>query len=239
MVFYHKYFLYLKCFKDESDKYLTCFACIFLANKVCNLLIPLPDLIRVYWSLLPKNLRLRKLDQQMMFELSEALCLKEFELLEYIGFDLNVDLPFTYINQMKEYYLEHLKNSKLIIITTNIINDSFILPLCLYYDPLHIALASMYLLSVYFRIELPDVEGRKWYQLIDQNIDLEDIKALSVKIYNIYEFANCKDGKANKDDTVDTRKDGQNDHSIPVINFEPQYGHCDDSPNTLDNVMLG
>jgi hypothetical protein len=179
-------------------------------------LIPLPDQIGIYWNLLPAHLK-TKLDKKIIFELSEALCLKEFELLEYIGFDLNVDLPFTYINQMKEYYLEYLKSSKLIIITTNIINDSFILPLCLYYDPLLIALTSMYLLNVYFRIELPDTkEGKKWYHVIDSNIALEDIKELSVKIYNIYEFS--------------TRKDGKNrlpiDYNIPVIRFDP----CD-----LDN----
>jgi hypothetical protein len=216
MIFFHKYFLFAKCFKDEHEKYLTCFACIFLAGKACNLLIPLPDLISIYWSLLPQRLRLgSKLDKQKVFEYTEALCIKEFELLEYIGFDLNVDLPFSYINQMKGYYLEYLRNSKLIIITTNIINDSFIVPLCLHYDPLLIALASVYLISVYFRIELPDTkDGRKWYHLIDGSIALEDIKELSVKLYNIYEFSTGKDGnKINRDAIFD--------NNVPVICFNP------------------
>jgi hypothetical protein len=214
MVFFHKYFLYLKCFQDESDKYLTCFACVFLASKACNVLLPLPDLINVYWNLIPANLKTGKLDSRQIFELTESLTLKEFEVLDNLGFDLNVDLPFTYINQMKQYYLEYLKNSKLIIITTNIINDSFILPLCLYYDPLLIALASMYLLSVYFRIDFPDTrEGRKWYHLIDSRIALEDIKELSVKIYNIYEFSTSKDGNKSRERFKD--------NGIPVICFDP------------------
>ena len=43
---------------------------------------------------------------------------------------------------MKSYYLDYIKNSKLIILTTNFINDSFKLPLYLHFDPLKIALAS-------------------------------------------------------------------------------------------------
>jgi hypothetical protein len=227
MIFFHKYFLYVKCFPSEGDRYLTCFACIFLASKACNLLIPLPNLISIYWSLIPAPIKIGKLDKQTIFYYTEALCLKEFELLEYIGFDLNVDLPFTYINQMKGYYLDYLRNSKLIIISTNIINDSFILPLCLYYDPLLIALASVYLLSVYFRIELPDTkEGRKWYQLIDSSIALEDIKELSVKIYNIYEFSTGKDGNKNRERIVD--------NNITVICFEP----CKRVENNLDEYKL-
>jgi hypothetical protein len=199
MIFFHKHFLYLTCFKDEADKYLTCFACIFLANKVCNLLIPLPQLVNIYWSLIPAHLKTAKLDDKLTLELSEALFGKEFELLENLGFDLNVDLPFIYVNQMKVYFLEYLKNSKLLIITTNIINDSFILPLCLYYDPLLIALASIYLLSVYFKVELADTrEGVKWYHLVDSRIDLDDIKELSAKIYNIYEFSTSKDKIINR-----------------------------------------
>jgi hypothetical protein len=213
MIFFHKYFLYKKCFENESDKYLSCLACIFLANKVCNFLIPLPDLIKVYWNIIPAHLRQGKLDAKAIQDYTEVLSYKEFEILDYLGFDLNVDLPFSYINQMKGYFIDYLKSSKLILITTNIINDSFILPICLYYDPLLVALASMYLLSVYFRIELPDAkDGVKWYHLVDSSICFEDIKELSVKIYNIYEFSTSKDGNKNREKIND---------NTPVISFNP------------------
>jgi hypothetical protein len=54
---------------------------------------------------------------------------------------------------------------KLIEITYNFINDSFKLPVCLYYSPLKIALASIYLINYHFKIELVDPKDKiKWYQ---------------------------------------------------------------------------
>jgi hypothetical protein len=136
------------------------------------------------------------LDEKLIFETSEKLCSIEFDILNVIGFDLNIDLPYKYIHLMKSYYIEYLKNSKLITITTNFINDSFKLPLILYHDPLLIALASLYLVSAYFKVPLPKTkEGEKWYHLLDKNVKLEDVVLISDEINKIYKFCNetkCK-----------------------------------------------
>ena len=90
----------------------------------------------------------------------------ETELLQSIGFDLNVDLPYIFVERMRPYFQQnYVKCDKLIEITYNFINDSFKLPVCLYYSPLKIALASIYLINYHFKIDLVDSKDKiKWYQ---------------------------------------------------------------------------
>jgi hypothetical protein len=213
MVFFHKYFLFKKSFENDFEKYLTCAACVFISVKVCNQLTPLKELVTYFLKLYKKQKNLPFLiDEKIIFETSEKMCLFEFEVLNCIGFDLNLDLPYKYVHSMKFYYLEYLKDSKLIIITTNFINDSFKLPLCLNLDPLLIALASLYLASLYFKIPLPKTkEGTKWFQLIDKNIKLDVVISVSEKINKIYKFTNEKNSQRKSELTP----------GVPVIKFEP------------------
>lgn len=140
------------------------------------------------------------IEENLIFETSEKLCTIEFEILNQIGFDLNLELPYKYVHLMKSYYIDYLRNPKLIVITTNFINDSFKLPLCLYYDPLIIALASLYLVGVYFKISLPETkEGLKWYQLIDTQMSLGLIIEVGEKINKIYKFTNEAKSHSSKD----------------------------------------
>lgn len=208
MVFYHKYFLYVKCFKDDFEKYLACTTCIFLANKVCNQLVPMKYLCDLFLKMYVKNTKFNfSITEEHIYEVCEKLCMKESEIINCLGFDMDVDLPYRYVQSMKPYFLNYLKNPKLMIITTNFINDSFKLPLCLYFDPILIALASMYLLSVYFKIHLVDKEGIKWYNIIDKSIQLEDIILISEKINAVYKFCNEHKNK------------NMNDYSKPSIKF--------------------
>ncbi len=208
MVFFHKYFILKKRFENELEKYLTCTASIFLALKVCNQLIPLDELINFF---LKQYNRLSSgalpIDPQTLFEVGEKLCLIEFEILSATGFDLNVDLPYKYVNSMRNYYFEYLKEKRYLYITTSFINDSFMLPLCLYYDPLLVALASLYLTSKYFKVALPNTsQGVKWYHLLDKEVDLASVTALSKQIEKIYNFGIDKESR--KKDKIRTESVG-------------------------------
>jgi len=197
------------------DKYLTCAACIFISVKVCNQLTPLQELVNFFLRLYirHKNITLT-IDERLVFETGERLCQIEFEVLNTLGFDLNLDLPYRYVHLMKFYYVENLKNPKLITITTNFINDSFKLPLCIHYDPLLIALASLYLTSVYFKVPLPKTkEGLKWFQIIDRKVSVDDVITVSEKINKIYKFCNEEKEKINRKSEVS--------QAVPVIKFEP------------------
>jgi len=214
MLFFHKYFLFKKFFENDLDKYLTCAACVMLSMKVCNELRSLEILAQSFIKQYMKQFQLYvSIDNQLVFETSEKLCLIEFDILSKIDFDYNVDLPYKYVFHMKTYFCEYLKNSDLMKITSNFINDSFTLPLCLYFDPLLIALASLYLASYYFKIKLPDYkEGIKWYQIIDNSVQLNDIKFLCAKINKIYKY-NCENNNSkNKLELI---------VGMPIIKFEP------------------
>lgn len=212
MIFFHKFFIFKKYFENDFDKYLTCASCIFISVKVCNQLTPIKELVNCFLRLYIRQKNIKSsVDEKTIFETSEKLCQIEFNILNTIGFDLNVDLPYKYVHLMKFYYVEYLKNPKLITITTNFINDSFKLPLCIYYDPLLIALASLNLTSVYFKSPLPKTkEGLKWFQLIDKNVVLEDVIRVREKINKIYKF--CNEEKLNRKSEL---KQG-----LPVIKFE-------------------
>jgi hypothetical protein len=230
MIFFHKFFIFKKFFENDFEKYLTCAACIFISVKVCNQLTPLKELVNFFLRLYirQKNITM-SIDEKTIFETCEKLCQIEFDVLNTIGFDLNVDLPYKYVHMMKFYYVEYLKNPKLITITTNFINDSFKLPLCINYDPLLIALASLYLTSVYFKVPLPKTrEGKKWFQLLENNIMVEDVISVSEKINKIYKFCNEeKEKKINK--KIELRQ------GVPVIKFEPSV--CILFTENLQNIQ--
>jgi hypothetical protein len=197
MVFFHKYFIFTKRFENELGKYYTCTASIFIASKICNQLIPLTELSVFFINQYNRisNGALAS-DSQAIFEVGEILCNLEFEILAANGFDLNLDLPYKYVYSMRNYYLHYLKEKRYIEITYHYINDSFTLPLCLFYDPILIALASLYLTSQYFKLNLPDTkEGLKWYNLLDKNVELPMVIAVSKEIAKIYKFGREKDSR--------------------------------------------
>lgn len=193
MVFFHKYFLFKKFFPDIYTKYSTCAACLFISYKVCNQLVIFEDFVKIFLKLFFREQKIKEiLTEKIIFESSQKLFEQEFDILNIIGFDLNVDLPYCYIKekQMFFYITEFLKNKKLIEATTSFINDSFILPLCLYYDPLLIFLACIHLLEVYFNINLPNLNGIKWYHIIDNTVNYKDITEITMKIKIYYDFSN-------------------------------------------------
>ena len=215
MVFFHKYFIQKKVFSNDLEKYMACAACILVSVKVCNQLTPLEELVKFFLKQYTRQMQLNlAIDNQLVFETSERLCMLEFEILSAVGFDLNLDLPYRYVHQMKSYYFDYLGNPKLIIITTNFINDSFKVPLCLYFDPLLIALAGLHLASVYFNVPLPATkEGVKWFNLLDETVELKQVVALSEKINKIYKF--CSEPK------VGSKEAAKRGKANPVLQFAP------------------
>jgi hypothetical protein len=195
------------------EKYLACTACILLSSKVCNQLCPLEDIIKIFLKLyiLQFNIKIT-VDDKLIIETNETVCSIEFDILQMIDFDMNVELPYKYIQQMGEYYGDYVKSPPFIKITTYFINDSFKLPICLYYDPLYIALACMYLASLHLKVRLVDSkEGLKWYQIIDKNVEIKEVISVCEKINNIYKFSPPQPAHFNT----------QIVKGRPIINFEP------------------
>lgn len=183
MFIFHKYLIVKQHFENQ-DKFLACTACVFLASKSCNSLIFLDKLLKILCEIV--NLE----DDQFNIESREKVVSFEFEILSSINFDLNIELPYKYLLQMRSYFDSNFKShsKKIFEVCCFFINDSFTLPACVYYHPLLIALSSIYLLNLKMGINLKDCEnGEKWYHLIDQTVDFNQIEKLSrvlMKIYN-------------------------------------------------------
>ena len=184
MIYFHKHSLLKETLSHEDKVDITIIAALFVASKTCNALISLQRLIQAYITLKGKG----SLGSTELDELKESIIKTEFDILNSIGFDLNVDLPYIYIEKMKPYITDCLKNDKLMKIIYNFLNDSFKLPLILYYAPIKIALSALYLVGVHFKVDLINTkEGKKWYTILstdDETID--EIIEISNMINQIY-----------------------------------------------------
>ena len=162
MFYFHKFFIFKKFLKDEKELHIVCLSCIYIAIKSCDELIFIDDLI-TYTPY--TNIR-------------EEIINCEFVILNILGFDVNVTLPYKYLLRIKNY-LDNL-NSKLFQIAFYYINDSFKLPVCLFYEPYMIALSCVYLLKINFKIDLPNInEGINWYCSVSNNVDINEVITLS------------------------------------------------------------
>ena len=201
MVLFHKFYLIKTNFKNELEIKTSAIACLFISLKVCNQFIPLNNLIKEFLIHIKLNKNIF-IDDSFILEASERICYVEFEILKIIGFDLNIDLPYKYIDTMVSYTLKTLRNPKFLIIATNFLNDSFKLPLCLYYHPKLLALAGIYMTMSWFRISLPDLEGKKWYQIIENNVNFNSVVEVANYINKIYEYSSQR--PSNKQVKTDT-----------------------------------
>ena len=122
-------------------------------------------------------------------------------MLEAIAFDFEAldDLPYGTIKQFCEKYANdgrvHLCN-----IAFTFCNDTFKLPLCLYYHPKIIA-AVCIMLAMSFRrdhgcdpgVELK-IHGHPWFKWIDSAIESKDIAEVYEKIRTIYKTDSATSG---------------------------------------------
>jgi len=213
MIFFHKYYIIIGNILPEEKEIIT-LACLFLATKVCNFLVSLSRLIPTY--LIIKKV---KDDKSNILSIADKVKETEFILLNKIGFDINVDLPYLYIEQMRGYLSEYVKNEKYIKIIHNFINDSFKLPLILYYSPIKIALSAVYLLQYHFKISLPKTkENIEWYNLLSKEISIDEIKEISSLINLIY-FTLRENKKKINDSSVD-------DHSKEYLSNKRSLDIC-------------
>ena len=195
MVLFHKFYLFDPKFKNEQEIYTSAIACLFISTKVCNQLVPLNDLVKEFLKNINKT---NLIEESSLLETSERICFLEFEILNKIGFDLNIDLPYKYMDLMVNYVLNTLRNPKFLVIATNFLNDSFKLPLSLYYSPKLLALAGIYMTMSWFKVKLPDFQGLKWYQIIDRDVYFDSIVEVANYIKKIYEYSSQKSSSSVK-----------------------------------------
>ena len=173
MVIFHKYILIKTAFETEFELEIACISALFIATKICNFLVSISRISQTY-IVLKKSLYNKNNDEKSINSTSlsstyiqNCISETELEILDYIGFDVNIDLPYPFIDKMKPYLNKIISDQKLIKIIFNFINDSFKLPIILNYSPLKIAITCIYMLELHFKIELKDVIIDKNYNVIN------------------------------------------------------------------------
>lgn len=197
MIIFHKYTLRKEGFDSKMEREICGLASLFLATKLCNYLVS----VSKFQSTYPK--------MQCSSESGVADKILEYELciLSEIGFDLNIDLPYSFVEKMKPYFEDNRKLDKYIKIVYNFLNDSFKIPLCLYYSPITVSMAAFYLLSTHFKVNLVDTkDNKKWYNFVSDQVSFEDIVEVANLMNNMYEsikkirgsLTSCNDSQSDK-----------------------------------------
>jgi len=141
------YYTYFKSFRFIDREELT-LTCVLLAHKIKHGYVRLDDITVLYNNL--KSINKAKSNvinnsnnnaNSTNFKTSPNLANVEIELLNCLGYDLEIELPFNYIPLYKKKFNF---NDKTEILITNMINDSYRRPLCIFFHPKTIALAATY-----------------------------------------------------------------------------------------------
>jgi hypothetical protein len=131
MTLFH-YYSYYKSFR-EFDKAQLSVASIFLGCKLQGFFFNTEEAFRDYSEL-------KKVSQILQFDIVKY----EIELLNILGFEINIELPYHYVNK----YLDRLNipdREKVMNVSYNLINDSYRRPLCIFFTAKDIALSALYI----------------------------------------------------------------------------------------------
>jgi hypothetical protein len=169
MTFFH-YYTYYKSLR-EIDRVELSIGCVYLACKIQYIFIPMEEVGNIY----------RKIKNSPKEHLPDFIKL-EIEILNFLGFELNVETPYEHLYMLLEKYNQSLlKNERLINFAYNIINDTYRRPICIFYHPKIISLAALYITAKYFEIELSFEQIRCYERSIKQ----EDLFSCINSIVNI------------------------------------------------------
>lgn len=178
MIIFHKFAVQNGGFKSISETEMCGLSALFLATKLCNFLVSVSKLASVYCT-----------KQNLSEEgVAEKIIELELSILCSIGFDLNIDLPYSYVEKMKPFFEDAQKMEKYLRIVYNFLNDSFKLPLCLYYSPVTISMATFYLLKMHFKVALVDsIDGKKWHNYLSDQTSIDEIVEVANLMNSMYE----------------------------------------------------
>jgi hypothetical protein len=188
MVYFQKYYLNNNIvFNNYTslNKLLLISTCLFIATKTTNHLIYLKDIIVIIKEILKKKAKLEINENEIRNKLYEF----EFNVLNNLGFELNLDLPYKFLNNLKNFFELNninINRDKLIEICCNYINDIFYLPVCLYYSPNLISISCVKLmqnkLNLHLNFNINDI-----INLSDYKIDLFELNQCYNLIKKLYD----------------------------------------------------
>jgi hypothetical protein len=225
MVFYYKYTLFYGIsLKDlgEIERLILCSACLLLGFKAITFKIfDIQQLSLIIHEIL--NNSNKKLTKE---ELKDEIMQKEFDLLNALGFDINIDIPYSYF-PLLSFYLKKCNEtnnyvlSEINVLLNEYVQNSMLFPLYLYYSPYEIFFGCIYLIkkkkTIFNFIDLNELK-----QLAKTDIDNDNICQCSKYISKITEVKDSllSKQKSNCNTHISGNSPNNNSQNNTYINFD-------------------
>ena len=223
MVFYYKYILFngisLKDL-DKIERLIICSTCIFLG---CKAITQKTFNIQNFSSIIYE--KLNNLNKKLVEEkIKDEIIQKEFDLLISLGFDITIEVPYSYF-PMFQKYLKKCKEAKDFVhsemydLLNEYVQNTMLFPLYLHYSSYEIFFGCIYLIrqkkKVFNFIDLNEL-----IKLTKTEIDVDNICQCSKIISKISEV---KDSLLSKNRTISDihiSESSPNNNSQPNLNFD-------------------
>ena len=225
MVFYYKYTLFYGIsLKDlgEIERLVLCSACLLLGFKAITFKIFDIQLLSLIIHEILNNSN-KKLTKE---ELKDEIMQKEFDLLNALGFDINIDIPYSYF-PLLSFYLKKCNEtndyvlSEINVLLNEYVQNSMLFPLYLYYSPYEIFFGCIYLIkkkkTIFNFIDLNELK-----QLAKTDIDNDNICQCSKYISKITEVKDSllSKQKSNCNTHISGNSPNNNSQNNTRINFD-------------------
>jgi len=178
--FMHRFFMHhsIKIHK----RYDISSACVFFASKVEEQPKKLDELLKVcYYALYKKKLENRTTEY---FKESEKLKRNENLLLQTLDFEYKIEHPHPHIINITSFLNADRQFSHMAYFMAS--NSLYLTPFCVLYKPVVVAAMCIYLSIKWSRLELPySTDGRPFWKYMDETIEEETLKELTVKFVAI------------------------------------------------------
>ena len=186
MIYFHQFCVLqdfnLSSIEKYNNRLYFISACLFIATKSTNNLVPINKIIKIIQQILKK-----KFPEQNIFEdeIKKNIFNYELKILETLGFNLNIETPYKFYGVIKQYLMNkenkiNCNITKLTDVLNFYINDSFILPLHLYFTPNVIAISCFLFLKNNFHLD--SINLKEIMNLSEYLIDIKEVK----ECYNLF-----------------------------------------------------
>jgi hypothetical protein len=223
MVFYYKYILFngisLKDL-DKIERLIICSTCIFLGCKaITQKTFNIQNFSSIIYESL-NNLNKKLLEE----EIKDEIIQKEFDLLISLGFDITIQVPYSYFplfqnylkkcNEAKDYILSEIYN-----LLNEYVQNSMLFPLYLHYSSYEIFLGCIYLIKQKEKI-FNFIDLNELIKLTKNEIDVDNICQCSKYISKISEVKDSLLYKNRDNSNIHISENSPNDNSQTSINFD-------------------
>jgi len=125
------------------------------------------------------------MENKKVNELKEKFTDIEANLLNLIGYDFDIELPYHYLDKIKSNNI--IPHARFLQIANNFINDSLRTLACLFYEPRIIALAALNLSSTFFGYKFPlGQNNQSWYHCFGDDVEFEYVQSATDYLMELY-----------------------------------------------------